>query len=147
MILDETELIGALISCISSIIGDREEFIGSILAQVQTADPERERSALEARQKKLKVKAERYREMFVNDLLTIEELKEKLSAIEGEIKELETLEIPDDAEEKCQQHRREILRFLDMETFTNADLRRILDHIAVDKDGNVRVMLKQLEIT
>lgn len=145
VILDESDLIGELKNYISSIIGDREEFVDSILADVQTADPERERSALEARRKKLQAKGERYRELFANGLISMAELKEKLSAIEGELKGLENMEIPDDAEEKHQQHRREIMRFLDMETFTNADLRRILDHIAVDKDGNVRVMMKQLE--
>ena len=145
VILDESELIGELKRYISSRIGEREAFVGRILADASPADPARERSDQEARRKKLRAKAERYRELFANELISMAELKEKLSAIEGELRALETMGIPRDPEEIHQQRRREILRVLDLETFTNADLRRIVDHISVRSDGTVRVVMKQLE--
>ena len=40
---------------------------------------------------------------------------------------------------------KEIERFLHLETMTNMDLRKIIDHISVNKDGNVRIILKKLE--
>ena len=39
----------------------------------------------------------------------------------------------------------EIERFLELETVSNMDLRRIIDHISVNKDGNVRIILKKLD--
>ena len=35
--------------------------------------------------------------------------------------------------------------FLELETVTNMDMRRILDHTSVNKDGSVRVVLKKFE--
>ena len=37
------------------------------------------------------------------------------------------------------------MKFLKLETVTNMDLRRILDHISVNQDGTIRVVLKKLE--
>ena len=34
---------------------------------------------------------------------------------------------------------------LELETVTNMDLRRIIDQISVNKDGNVRIILKKLD--
>jgi len=44
-----------------------------------------------------------------------------------------------------EQYMHEIERFLQLETVTNMDLRRIIDHISVNKDGNVRIILKRLD--
>ena len=39
----------------------------------------------------------------------------------------------------------EIRRFLDLETVTNTELRRIVDHIRVNKNGVVGIVLKKLQ--
>ena len=39
----------------------------------------------------------------------------------------------------------EIHRFLELETITNADLRKVVDHISVNRDGNVRIVLKKMD--
>ena len=49
------------------------------------------------------------------------------------------------AEEILRQYRQEIQWFLELETVTNVDMRRLVDHISVSKDGNVRVVLKKFE--
>ena len=50
------------------------------------------------------------------------------------------------SEEVIQRYTRDIHRFLGLETLTNADLRRIVDQIYVNRDGNVEVMPKNLEL-
>jgi hypothetical protein len=49
------------------------------------------------------------------------------------------------AEQIIQHYRQDILRFLEFETVTNMDIRQIIDHISVNKNGNIRVVLKKFE--
>ena len=124
----------------------------SVLAGLEDADPAQDRAALEARRKRLQVKRDRYQEMYAGDLISMPELKEKLNAIAQELNALqaehEAIARTADREAMLSQQRREISRFLDFETVTNADLRQLVDHISVNKDGMVRVILKKLhEVT
>ena len=91
--------------------------------------------------------------MYANDLLTISELKGKLTQIMDELKDLdvdlEQIEqsamIRNNAEQVARRYTEEIHRFLELDTITNADMRRVIDHISVNRDGNVRIILKNLE--
>ena len=49
------------------------------------------------------------------------------------------------AQEITRWYRSEIRRFLDLETVTNADMHRLIDHITVSRDGNVHVVLRKFE--
>lgn len=96
--------------------------------------------------KRLLKKMERYKELYASDLLSIQELKEKLSPIQAELAAMdhrlsasETPPLPDDARQIDA-----IRRFLDLETMTNGDLRRLLDRIEVDRDGCVKIILFNL---
>ena len=98
-------------------------------------------------QDRLLKKRSRWQELYANDLLTLGELQEKLTAIARELKTLEAeldreAQLPgeDASDGHC---RREIGRFLALETVTNADMRRLVDHITVDREGNVRVFLQK----
>ena len=51
----------------------------------------------------------------------------------------------DDCWQIVSYYRQEITRFLELETVTNMDMRRILNHISVNKDGSVGVVLKKFE--
>ena len=91
--------------------------------------------------------------MYANDIMTIDELKDKVTAITEELKELDmdleqlalSKKIVSNAEDIIRRYTEEIHRFLELETVTNVDMRRILDHISVDRDGHVRVVLKKFE--
>ena len=91
--------------------------------------------------------------MYANDLISLEELKEKLAGITEELKavdlDLEKLalaaQLRSSAGEITRYHRREIERFLALETVTNVDMRRLIDHITVSRDGNVHVVLRKFE--
>ena len=156
VILDEPELLEQLRQYVASMIGDRESFISRVLGELdrlplQNREPEDPRPELEAERKKLAAKRERYQELYANDLITMDELKQKLGtvterlqSIDGELAQLRHPEQPggDREQSLCRQ---EIMKFLELETITNMDLRRILDHISVHKNGTIRVVLKKLD--
>lgn len=156
--LNEPDLIEALRIYFTSLIANRDDFIASVLASLEqklpkTEDPLKTKREMEAKRKKLLAKKDRYQEMYANDLLTLSELKAKLAQIMDELKEvdmdLEQIEasarIRSNAELIIRRYTEEILRFLELDTITNMDLRRVVDHISVNKDGNVRVVLKKFE--
>ena len=152
--LEEPDLLKQLRDYFSTMIADKDAFITGILSSLvkqlpAAQNPAFSRKETEARRKKLLSKKDRYQEMYANDLITLDELKNKLTVITGELKALEQLarskEIASSPEEAMQRYTKEIHRFLELETVTNADMRRILDHISVNRDGNVRIILKPLD--
>jgi hypothetical protein len=106
---------------------------------------------MDAKRKKLLFKKERYLEMYANDLITLPELKVRLSSIAEELQTVDmdpeqiaqSAGIHSNTEQVIRRCTEEILRFLDLDTIRNQDLRRILDHIFVSRDGNVRIVLKE----
>ena len=155
--LDEPELLNRLREYFASIITDREAFVSGILANLDrqmpaSRKPELIRKNIEAMRKKLLSKKDRYQEMYANGIITIDELKAKLTSVTEELKELDrdweqlalSENIVSNTADILRRNTGEIHRFLDFETVTNVDMRRILDHISVDKDGHVRVVLKKV---
>ena len=157
VILDEGELIGELRQYFASLIEDQDAFITSVLSsldkQLPPEDPEQEQQALESQRKKLLAKRDRYQELYANDLISMAELKEKLAGITAELKTLDvdlekvarSARLRSNAEEILRQYRQEIQRFLELETVTNVDMRRLIDHITVSREGNVHVVLRKFE--
>ena len=156
--LNEPDLIRELRQYFSSLISNRDTFISSVLTNLadklpKTEDPEHIIRDMENKRKKLLAKKERYQEMYANDLLTMPQLKGKLAQIMDELKTLDrnleqikqSAAIPNNAEQAVHQYTEEIHRFLELDTITNADMRRVIDHITVNKDGNVRIVLKKSE--
>jgi len=158
VILDEPELIDELRKYFASLIEDKDIFVTSILASLDKQLPEAQNPAqakqeIEAKRKKLLSKKDRYQEMYANDLISMAELKDKLAVVAEELRDedlaleqiAQSAENLSNAEQIIQHYRQEILRFLELETVTNMDMRRMIDHIAVNKNGNVRVVLKKFE--
>ncbi len=157
VILDEKELIEELRAYFSSLIEDQDAFIAGVIAgldkHICVECPEQTQRELEARKKKLLGKRDRYQEMYANDLISMAELRQKLCAIAEELKALDvdldkiaqSAQLRSNAGQIIQHYRQEIMRFLELKTVTNVDMRRIIDHISVSKDGNVRVVLKRFE--
>ena len=91
--------------------------------------------------------------MYANDLISMAELKDKLADIAEELRAVDldleqiarSAQTASNAEQIIQHYRQEILRFLELETVTHMDMRRIIDYISVNKNGNVRVVLKKCE--
>lgn len=158
VVLNEPDLIRELKQYFTSLISDKESFIASVLASLErkipkTDNPAQTKQDIEQKQKKLLSKKERYQEMYANDLITLSELKAKLSIILEELKTVDmdlvqieqSARILNNAEQVIRRYTEDILRFLELDTVTNADMRRVIDHISVNRDGNVRIVLKKFE--
>ena len=152
--LDEPELLKRLREYFASLIEDRDAFVADILASLDkrlpaSQNPEQAKREIEAKRKKLLSKKSRYQEMYASDILSLTELKEKITGITDELNALDRalarLAPGKKAVETVQRYAGEIQRFLELETVTNVDMRRILDHISVDREGHVRVVLRKFD--
>ena len=152
--LDEPELLKRLREYFASLIEDRDAFVEDILASLDkrlpaSQNPEQAKREIEAKRKKLLSKKSRYQEMYTCDILSLTELKEKITGITEELNALDRalarLAPGKKAVETVQRYTGEIQRFLELETVTNMDMRRILDHISVDREGHVRVVLRKFD--
>ena len=156
--LNEPELIEALRTYFASLIANKDDFIADVLSGLEqklpkTDNPLQAKQEMETRRKKLLLKKDRYQEMYANDLLTMSELKAKFAQITDELKavdmELEQIEQSarnnNNAELIIHRYTNEIHRFLELDTITNMDMRRVIDHISVNKNGNVRIVLKEFK--
>lgn len=152
--LDEPELLKRLRKYFASLIQDRDAFVADILASLDkrlpaSQNPEQAKREIEAKRKKLLSKKSRYQEMYASDILSLTELKEKITGITEELNALDRalarLAPGEKAVETVQRYTGEIQRFLELETVTNMDMRRILDHISVDREGHVRVVLRKFD--
>lgn len=152
--LDEPELLRQLREYFASLIEDRDALVVDILASLDkrlpaSQNPEQAKREIEAKRKKLLSKKSRYQEMYASDILSLTELKEKITGITEELNALDRalarLAPGEKAVETVQRYTGEIQRFLELETVTNMDMRRILDHISVDREGHVRVVLRKFD--
>lgn len=153
--LNEDELIAQLRTFFCSLIGDQQAFIDRVLSSLEQepakiGDPTRRKAETETRRKKLLLKKERYQEMYANDLISLSELKDHLEKVQSQLETIDaypeqpaTFRTP--SESPVPRFTEEIHRFLALETLTNAELRGIVDRICVNRDGNVRIILKKLD--
>ena len=153
-IVEEKTLLEELRKHFSSCVRERKAFAEKVLTELDRQrpedDPERIRKDIEGKRKKLQSRRSRCQEMYAEELITMEELKEKLTGIAGELQTLEQ-----ELEQRCRQADgradtadrvwQETERFLNLETLTNMELRRLVEHILVSRDGTVRVKVKKLE--
>lgn len=158
VIIDEPELLQQIRAYLASQIADREAFIAAVTGEASKhaktqEDLDEIKRELESKQKKLNIKKERYQEMYANDLIDIEELKQKLETLNKGIKEtqrsLEQLlvdgKIGSNMHQAAEQYRAEIENFLNLQNVTNVDMRKVIDRICVNRDGIVKIFLKQLK--
>ena len=107
---------------------------------------------LSARLAKLKRTRQRYLDLYADELISREELQEKIGGMKSKMERLENdLELVRCNLDKGSQLEELIQRtFQDMESITsvkdmtNAQLKRIVRKIEVDKDGNVDIYLRLL---
>ena len=157
VVLDEKVLLDALRDYFTAQIENPDAFLSGILKMLERQIPERKspeqiKQEIESKRKKLLGRKSRYQEMYAGELLSMAELKDKLDGICAELNALdlalaELTQSQDTDGNGAEAYRGEIARFLNLENVTNMDMRRILDHISVNKDGRVTVVLKKLENT
>jgi len=105
---------------------------------------------LNAQIAKLQKSRQKYMNMYADDLITREEVNEKIGGMRKEIERLENelkmvafhLTKAEHLETVLRQTFKEIEDIVDVRQMTNAQLKRIIQKIEIDKDGNVDIYLR-----
>ena len=154
--MNENELISSIREYLSDIVKDKEAFIHSVLFELKKeqslSNAKINETDLKKKIKQLHVKKEKYQEMYAADVLSISELKEKTTQINKEIEELTICldkicisnTIKKNNMEDIRRYTEEIESFLKLENVTNMDLKKIISHIVVNRDGDVKIHLRNL---
>ena len=123
------------------------EFQRVYKAKDENLNYEKELTAQLARLQKTRQK---YMDMYADDLISREELNDKIGGMRKEIERLENelkmvsyhLTKGEQLETILHQTFKEIEDIADVRQMTNAQLKRIIQKIEVDKDGNVDIYLR-----
>lgn len=155
--VDEEELSDAIKAYFVGILQSRNNVIQNIVREFNRIYHTREDNSLyelelTERLAKATRSRKKYMDMYEDELITREELREKVSARNVEIEKCENelklvkynLNKGNQLEEVMQSTFKDIDSILSMEHMTNAQLKRVIDKIVVDEHGKVDVYLKLL---
>ena len=152
--ITEEYLLSEISDYLTSMIKDKERFIKDVLTQLEKTYEKEQRTVKKVDIRKmiklLNTKKNKYQEMYAADLISMAELKEKISYLNKEIEKLkERSERTDSAvmneissTEKNERYTEEINKFLAFENITNGDLRKIISRIVVDREGEIVIYLR-----
>ena len=130
-------------------IVDKDVFYNNLLSEFETNTKVNniDTKKIEKQIKKLNSDKEKYKTMYLNNIIDIDELKANIKICDNKISELEKnikisqkpLSLKTDAKKLYNQ----ISEILSLESFTNIDLKKIIDKIVVNHDSEVKIYLKQ----
>ncbi len=156
-VIDEEELLNAIKIYLKSIISNKKDFMKAVEKEFEKItklreNNERSEESLLKEIEKVTVKKQKYMEMFQNEIINIQELKQYTNPLNEDIARLErelkliTSEIKekDVLEKELNKTIKTVDDILNNQTITNAMLKTIIDVIEVDSDSNVEVRLKLL---
>lgn len=155
--IDEEELIEVLQEYFAEVLKQKKKVINYVVnefqrvykAQDENVEYEKE---LNTQLTKLQKKRQKYMDMYTDDLISREELNEKIGGMRKEIEHLENelkmvsyhLTKGEQLEAILNDTFKTIEDIADIRQMTNAQLKRIIQKIQVDKDGNVDIYLRLL---
>ena len=155
--LDEAALLGEIRGYFTELLSSKSDVIKNIVREFnrvyntrdENANYEKELTDKLARANRTRKK---YMDMYEDDLITREELREKASGLNDEIAQLETelklvqynLTRGDQFEKVLAATFTDVESIMAMENVTNAQLKRVIEKIVVDEHGNVDIYLKLL---
>lgn len=153
--VDEDVLIQKLQDYFALLLKERKNVIRHTMSEFQRiyrAQDENlnQEKDLKAQLAKLQKSRQKYMDMYTDDLISREELNRKLSGMRQEIERIENeLKVvsyhvtkADQLESVIQRTFKEIEDISDVRAMTNAQLKRIVQKIEVDKDGNIDIYLR-----
>lgn len=156
-VIDEEELLNAIKEYLKSIISNKKNFMKAVEKEFEKITKlreagERSEESLIKEIEKVTVKKQKYMEMFQNEVINIQELKQYTNPLNEDIARLErelkliTSEIKEKnvLEKELYKTIKTVDDILNNQTITNAMLKTIIDVIEVDSDSNVEVRLKLL---
>ena len=155
--IDESELLGEIRGYFAEILNSKPDVIKNIVREFnrvyhtrdENTNYEKDITTGLARANRTRKK---YMDMYEDDLITREELREKAAEANAEIARLETelklvqynLTRGDQFEKVLAATFADVETVMTMENVTNAQLKRVLEKIIVDEHGNVDIFLKLL---
>lgn len=155
--IDENELISAIEKYFLHILSQKKNVIKHIVDEFNKIYKEKDKNnnyknELFSSLSKLENKRQKYLDMYTDDLISREELNQKIGDDKQEIqrlrKELALLDGQALSETKIKSILnstfKDIEDIVDLRNATNAQLKRIIEKIEVDKNGQVEIFLKAL---
>ena len=153
--VDEEELIQALQEYFQEILGKKKKVINYVIKEFQRVYKAKDENIeyekqLNAELNKLHKSREKYMDMYTDDLISREELNEKIGGMRKEIERLENelkmvsyhLTKGEQLEAILNSTFKQLEDITDVHEMTNAQLKRLINKIEVDKDGNVDIYLR-----
>ena len=157
MTVDEDELIKVLQEYFAGLLKAKKNVIRYVVGEFQRVYKAKDENLnyekeLTAQLAKLQKTRQKYMDMYADDLISREELNDKIGGMRKEIERLENelkmvsyhLTKGEQLESVLGQTFKEIEDITDVRQMTNAQLKRIIQKIEVDKDGNVDIYLRLL---
>ena len=155
--MDEDELIEVLQEYFAGLLKAKKNVIRYVVGEFQRVYKAKDENLnyekeLTAQLAKLQKTRQKYMDMYADDLISREELNDKIGGMRKEIERLENelkmvsyhLTKGEQLESVLGQTFKEIEDITDVRQMTNAQLKRIIQKIEVDKDGNVDIYLRLL---
>ena len=153
--VDEEELIQALQEYFQEILGKKKKVINYVIKEFQRVYKAKDENIeyekqLNAELNKLRKSREKYMDMYTDDLISREELNEKIGGMRKEIERLENelkmvsyhLTKGEQLEAILNSTFKQLEDITDVHEMTNAQLKCLINKIEVDKDGNVDIYLR-----
>lgn len=153
--VDEEELIRALQEYFQEILSKKKKVINYVIKEFQRVYKAKDENIeyekqLNTELNKLRKSHEKYMDMYTDDLISREELNEKIGGMRKEIERLENelkmvsyhLTKGEQLEAILNGTFKQLEDITDVHEMTNAQLKRLINKIEVDKDGNVDIYLR-----
>ena len=152
--VDEEELIRALQEYFQEILSKKKKVINYVIKEFQRVYKAKDENIeyekqLNAELNKLHKSREKYMDLYTDDLISREELNEKIGGMRKEMERLENelkmvsycLTKGEQLETILNSTFKQLEDITDVHEMTNAQLKRLINKIEVDKDGNVDIYL------
>ena len=153
--VDEEELIQVLQEYFQDVLSKKKKVIDHVNREFQRVYKAKDENIeyekeLNAELNKLRKYREKYMNMYTDDLISREELNEKIGGMRKEIERLENelkmvsyhLNKGEQLEAVLNSTFKEMEDITDVREMTNTQLKRLIQKIEVDKDGNVDIYLR-----
>lgn len=153
--VDEEELIQVLQEYFQDVLSKKKKVIDHVIREFQRVYKAKDENIeyekeLNAELNKLRKSREKYMDMYTDDLISREELNEKIGGMRKEIERLENelkmvsyhLTKGEQLEAILNSTFKQMEDITDVHEMTNTQLKRLIQKIEVDKDGNVDVYFR-----
>ena len=153
--VDEEELIQVLQEYFQDVLSKKKKVIDHVIKEFQHVYKAKDENVeyekeLNAELNRLRKSREKYMDMYTDDLISREELNEKIGGMRKEIERLENelkmvsyhLTKGEQLEAILNSTFKQMEDITDVHEMTNTQLKRLIQKIEVDKDGNVDIYLR-----